>query len=86
MTNKKVSQTIKTTIIGTERNTFEIIKEYAGEKASGSEAAIIQLYPTVGIGDLGITDSTTLHLQNKMGQLGWSKVHHIFLPVFKNKS
>ncbi len=87
MANKKISQTIKTTIIGTERNTFEIIKEYAGENSSGNEAAIIQLYPTVGIGDIGITDSTTLHLQNKMGQLGWSKVHmvNLFSQIAKRK-
>ncbi len=87
MANKKASQTIRTTIIGTERNTFEITKEYVGEKVAGDEAAIIQLYPTVGIGDIGMTDSTTLHLQNKMGQLGWSKVHmvNLFSQVWKRK-
>lgn len=88
MANKKVSQTIKTTIIGTERNTFEIIKEYAEEKAVvGDEVAIIQLYPTVGIEDVGATDSTTLHLQNKMKQLGWAKVHmvNLFSQIARRK-
>lgn len=88
MANKKVSQTIKTTIIGTERNTFEIIKEYAEEKSvTGEEVAIIQLYPTVGIGDLGTMDSTTLHLQNKMKQLGWAKVHmvNLFSQIARRK-
>lgn len=88
MANKKVSQTIKTTIIGTERNTFEIIKEYAEEKpVAGEEVAIIQLYPTVGIEDAEVTDSTTLHLQNKMKQLGWTKVHmvNLFSQIARRK-
>jgi len=88
MANKKVSQTIKTTIIGTERNTFEIIKEYAEEKpVAGEEVAIIQLYPTVGIEDAEVTDSTTLHLQNKMKQLGWTKVHmvNLFSQIARKK-
>lgn len=88
MANKKVSQTIKTTIVGTERSTFEIIKEYAEEKAVvGDEVVIIQLYPTVGIEDVGATDSTTLHLQNKMKQLGWTKVHmvNLFSQIARRK-
>lgn len=88
MANKKVSQTIKTTIIGTERSTFEIIKEYAEEKpVAGEEVVIIQLYPTVGIEDVGATDSTTLHLQNKMKQLGWAKVHmvNLFSQIARRK-
>lgn len=88
MANKKVSQTIKTTVIGTERNTFEIIKEYAEESTvSGDEVAIVQLYPTVGIADVGMTDSTTLHLQNKMKQLGWTKVHllNLFSQIARRK-
>ena len=88
MANKKVSQTIKTTIVGTERSTFEIIKEYAEEKpVAGEEVVIIQLYPTVGIEDVGATDSTTLHLQNKMKQLGWTKVHmlNLFSQIARRK-
>ena len=88
MANQKVSQTIKTTVIGTESNTYEIIKEYTEDKSSsGEEAAIIQLYPTVGIGDVSRTDSTTLHLQNKMKQLGWKKVHilNLFSKIAKWK-
>lgn len=88
MANKKVSQTIKTTIVGTEHSTFEIIKEYAEEKAVvGDEVVIIQLYPTVGIEDIGATDSTTLHLQNKMKQLGWTKVHmvNLFSQIARRK-
>ncbi|MBO5524371.1 MAG: DUF1643 domain-containing protein [Roseburia sp.] len=88
MANKKVSQTIRTTIVGTERSTFEIIKEYAEEKAVvGDEVVIIQLYPTVGIEDVGATDSTTLHLQNKMKQLGWTKVHmvNLFSQIARRK-
>ena len=50
MDSQKVSQTIKTTVIGTESNTYEIIKEYTEDKSSsGEEAAIIQLYPAMGI-------------------------------------
>lgn len=88
MANQKVSQTIKTTVTGTESNTYEIIKEYTEDKSfSGEEAVIIQLYPTVGIGDVSRTDSTTLHLQNKMKQLGWKKVHilNLFSKIAKCK-
>ena len=88
MANQKVSQTIKTTVIGTESNTYEIIKEYTEDKSSsGEEAVIIQLYPTVGIDDVSKTDSTTLHLQNKMKQLGWKKVHilNLFSKIAKWK-
>ena len=88
MANQKVSQTIKTTVIGTDKNTYEIIKEYTEDKSSsGEEAVIIQLYPTVGIEDVSQTDSTTLHLQNKMKQLGWKKVHilNLFSKIAKWK-
>lgn len=88
MANKKISQTIKTTVIGTDKNTYEIIKEYTEDKSSsGEEAVIIQLYPTVGIDDVSKTDSTTLHLQNKMKQLGWKKVHilNLFSKIAKWK-
>ena len=88
MANKKVSQTIKTTVTGTESNTFEIVKEYSEENAAaGEEVAIIQLYPTVGISDVGAIDSTTLHLQNKMKQLGWTKVHmlNLFSQIARRK-
>ena len=88
MANQKVSQTIKTTVIGTDTNTYEIIKEYTEDKSSsGEEAVIIQLYPTVGIDDVSRTDSTTLHLQNKMKELGWKKVHilNLFSKIAKWK-
>lgn len=88
MANKKVSQTLKTTAVGTADHTFEIIKEYTGEKGTaGEEAAVLQLYPTTGIADVYVTDSTTLHLQNKMKQLGWSKVHllNLFSQIAKRK-
>lgn len=88
MPNQKISQTIKTTVTGTETNTYEILKEYTEDKSSaGEEAVIIQLYPTVGISDVSITDSTTLHLQNKMKQLGWQKVHilNLFSKIAKWK-
>lgn len=56
MASPKVSQTIKTTVIGTESSTYEIIKEYTEDKSSSrEEAAVIQLYPTMGIGDVGRT-------------------------------
>ena len=88
MANKKVSHAIRTTVIGTDSNTFEIIKENLEDKASaGDEVAIIQLYPTIGIEEAWMTDSTTLHLQNKMHQLGWSKVHilNLFSKITKRK-
>ncbi len=85
MSNKTVVHVLKTEIIGTATNTYEIVKEIVDEKQK--EAVVIQLYPTVGINDIGTTDSTTLHLQNKMRQLGWSKVHllNLFSHIVKRK-
>jgi Protein of unknown function (DUF1643). len=70
---KKVS-TMTTTVIGTESNTYEIIREIKGME-DGEEAYIIQLYPTVSIQSAERIDSTAQHLINKMLEMKWKKVH-----------
>ena len=70
---KKVS-TMTTTVIGTESNTYEIIREIKGME-DGEEAYIIQLYPTVSIRNAERIDSTAQHLINKMIEMKWKKVH-----------
>ncbi|MBQ9631405.1 MAG: DUF1643 domain-containing protein [Lachnospiraceae bacterium] len=85
MANKSVVHTLKTEIIGNATNTYEIVKESVEGKQK--EAVVIQLYPTIGINEIGILDTTTMHLQNKMHQLGWSKVHilNLFSQIIKRK-
>ena len=70
---KKVS-TMTTTVIGTDSNTYEIIREIKGME-DGEEAYIIQLYPTVSIQSAERIDSTAQHLINKMLEMKWKKVH-----------
>ena len=87
MENQKVTHATKVTVIGTEKNTFEIIRESEGGDFKGEEVIVIQVYPTINIHTADTMDSTSLHLQNKMRELGWSKVHmlNIFSQVVHRK-
>lgn len=71
---EKKASTMATTVIGTESNTYEIIREIKGME-DGEEAYIIQLYPTVSIRNTERIDSTAQHLINKMPEMKWRKVH-----------
>ena len=71
---EKKASTMATTVIGTESNTYEIIREIKGME-DGEEAYIIQLYPTVSIRSTERIDSTAQHLINKMPEMKWRKVH-----------
>ena len=71
---EKKASTLTTTVIGTESNTYEIIREIKGME-DGEEVYIIQLYPTVSIGNPERIDSTAQHLLNKMHEMKWKKVH-----------
>lgn len=71
---EKKAVTLATTVIGTEGNTYEMIREIKGME-DGEEAYVIQLYPTVGIGSPERIDSTAQHLLNKMREMKWKKVH-----------
>ncbi len=85
MKTECVTHMLKTEVIGTTTHTYEVIKENTGAK--GKEVVIIGLYPTIGIENVGIIDKTNLYIQNKMGQLGWSKVHvlNLFSQIIKQK-
>lgn len=71
---EKKASAMATTVIGTESNTYEIIREIKGME-DGEEAYIIQLYPTVSIRNTEKIDSTAQHLINKMPEMKWRKVH-----------
>lgn len=79
---------LKTIVIGTEKNTYEIIREIEDmDEKEGEEVVVIQVYPTIGIGTVECIDSTTLHLINKMQELNWRKVHllNIFSTIAHGK-
>lgn len=84
---QRVTQTTKVTVIGTEKNTYEIIREADTESGNGEEVIVIQVYPTISIHSADTMDSTSLHLQNKMKELGWNKVHmlNIFSQIVNRK-
>ena len=77
---------LKTHIIGTEKKTFEIIREWEGMEV-GEEVVVIQINPTIGIQNMEKIDSTTMHLLNKMKELKWRKVHllNLFSTVTQGK-
>lgn len=87
MENQSVTQTMKVTVVGTEKNTYEIIRELGEEESKGEEVIVIQVYPTIGLHTADTMDSTSLHLQNKMKELGWSKVHmlNLFSQIVNRK-
>lgn len=87
MENQRITQAMKVTVVGTEKNTYEIIRELEGEECKGEEVIVIQVYPTISLQTADTIDSTSLHLQNKMKELGWSKVHmlNIFSQVVNRK-
>ncbi|WP_035768688.1 DUF1643 domain-containing protein [Butyrivibrio sp. NC2002] len=75
----------KTTVIGTANNTYEVIRE--SHVNDGSEAIIIQLYPTISVDNPYVLDTTTMHLINKMPELNISKAHvlNLFSKVITQK-
>lgn len=82
------NSSLNTTIVGKDNVTFEVIREFAGGKDNvGEEVIVIQVYPTLTVEDTDKLDSTTMHLLNRMSQLGWRKVHmvNLFSQVEKGK-
>ena len=71
---EKKTSAMATTVVGTESNTYEVIREIKGMD-DGEEVYIIQLYPTVSIRSTERIDSTAQHLINKMREMKWRKAH-----------
>lgn len=79
---------LNTSIIGIGDTTYEVIRELGGSGTKeGEEVIVIQVYPTLSTKDTYKLDSTTMHLLNKMPELGWKKVHmvNLFSKVEKGK-